>query len=139
MDNFVFYCKGHPNIRATHKSTLEFTKDEDLSLSGNCILGVSSTNNLADIPIELKGKIRSTSRILVEIHVNNYIDIIKGYGNSKLELSDKYAMIIRKSDFICSRTLMIKADKAAHDIDGRIIESMKNPNNKMKVSIQLME
>ncbi|WP_405298104.1 DUF371 domain-containing protein, partial [Methanobrevibacter sp.] len=43
---------------------------------------------------------------------------------------------IRKSDFTCSRTLMINADKAAKDLDGNLIEDLKN-EKVMEVTIKL--
>jgi hypothetical protein len=75
----------------------------------------------------------------VKLQVGNYTDYIKGFGDSNLELSDESVIIIRKSDFICSRTFMINADKAAKDIDRRIIAEMRNPNNKLKVIVKIME
>ncbi len=140
MDKYVFYCKGHPNVLATHKTTLEFTKDETISLKGDCIIGVSSTHSLSEFPIELRKKIKDpTTIILVKLQTGNYTDHIKGSGNSDLDLSDENVIIIRKSDFVCSRTLMINADKAAKDIDERIIKEMRNPNNNMKVMVQILE
>jgi hypothetical protein len=140
MESFVFYCKGHPNIRATHKSTLEFTTDEDLSLRGDCIIGVNSSENLSNFPLEFKEKIRSTTtEIVVKIQVGQYTDLIKGYGNPKLELTDKEAIVVRRSDFVCSRTMMINSDKAANDIKEQIITRMKNPGSKMKVTVMITE
>lgn len=37
---YSFTCCGHENITAKHKTTLEFTKDKDLRLEGDCIAGV---------------------------------------------------------------------------------------------------
>ncbi|MHA1953053.1 MAG: DUF371 domain-containing protein [Candidatus Heimdallarchaeaceae archaeon] len=140
MDNFVFYCNGHKNITATHKTTLEFTKDESLTLKGDCILGVNSSCNLINFPLELKERIRSPkTRILIHLQVGKYTDVIEGCGDSRLELSDEHAIIIRKSNFICSRTLMIKSDKAARDVNNKIIKSMKDPSIKMKITIQIKE
>ncbi|MCG3226395.1 MAG: DUF371 domain-containing protein [Candidatus Heimdallarchaeota archaeon] len=140
MDTFVFFCNGHPNINASHKTTLEFTKDESITTKGDCILGVNSSCNLINFPLELKKRIRSTEvRIWVHLQVGIYTDIIEGCGDSRLELSDEHALIIRKSDFICSRTLMIKSDKAAKDINDNIIKSMKDPSSKMKITIQIKE
>ena len=39
---YSFTCYGHENITAKHKTTLEFTKDKDLSLKGDCIVGVNA-------------------------------------------------------------------------------------------------
>ncbi|MCG3220164.1 MAG: DUF371 domain-containing protein [Candidatus Heimdallarchaeota archaeon] len=140
MDSFVFYCNGHPNIHATHKTTLEFTKDESLTPRGDCILGVNSSCNLINFPLELKERIKSPeARILVHLQVGRYTDTIEGCGDSRLELSDEHVIIIRKSEFICSRTLMIKSDKAARDVNDKIIKSMKDPSSKMKITIKIKE
>ncbi|HIP58595.1 MAG TPA: DUF371 domain-containing protein, partial [Archaeoglobus profundus] len=35
----VITAWGHPNITAKHRTTLEITKDEELSIRGDCIIG----------------------------------------------------------------------------------------------------
>src|SRR3989339_697243 len=37
-----FFIFGHKNIKATHRNTLEFTKDAEVSARGDCILGIRS-------------------------------------------------------------------------------------------------
>jgi hypothetical protein len=39
----VIFAQGHENILATHKTTLEFTKDKRLSKKGDCIVAVAGT------------------------------------------------------------------------------------------------
>ena len=133
-----FYCYGHKNVLCKHLSTLEFTTDDFLTLKGDCILGIRSTMSLISLPEKLKKIIRTdTTKIIVKIEVDNLIEEVVGYGSSKLELSDKHAIVIRKSSYTCSRTLMIGANKAAIDISRNIVHKMKNPNSKMKVTIQV--
>ena len=36
----IVIARGHPNIRATHKTTLEVTKEKELSPRGDCIIGI---------------------------------------------------------------------------------------------------
>ena len=38
--NFKIKAKGHKNVLSKHKSTFEITKDKELSLSGDCIIGL---------------------------------------------------------------------------------------------------
>ena len=38
----TFKAYGHENIRATHNRTIEFTKHKELSVRGDCIIGVNS-------------------------------------------------------------------------------------------------
>ena len=44
--SYSFTAYGHKNILATHKTTIEFTKDKELSLKGNCIVGVRADFDL---------------------------------------------------------------------------------------------
>ena len=46
---YKFYAFGHPNIQATHKTTLEFTKDEYVSLRGDCIIGIDADFDLKSL------------------------------------------------------------------------------------------
>ncbi|MGB9674949.1 MAG: DUF371 domain-containing protein, partial [Nanopusillaceae archaeon] len=40
---FVINVKGHKLVKATHKSTLEITKDNFLTERGDCIIGINSS------------------------------------------------------------------------------------------------
>jgi hypothetical protein len=44
-------------------------------------------------------------------------------------------MVIRKSDYVCSRTLAINADKAAFDLPKRIVDKLKDPKQKVKITL----
>jgi len=140
MVSFSFSCHGHSNVTSRHKSTLEFTTDSDLSLRGDCILGVRATANLNGLPSDIKKLLRNEkTRIKMMIRTADYTEEIWGNGHPELQLSDKTAIIVRKSDFICPRTLMIKANKSAIDISNEIRYMMKNPDSKMEVTIHLEE
>ena len=67
--------------------------------------------------------------------LNGY-DEITGFGHEDLELSHPTDIVIRKSDYTCSRTLMINADKAARDLDLDLVEDLKNGKT-MEVTIKL--
>ena len=43
---YSFTCYGHENIKAKHKTTLEFTKDTEMGLKGDCIVGVNADFSL---------------------------------------------------------------------------------------------
>ncbi|MFU8653884.1 DUF371 domain-containing protein [Methanotorris formicicus] len=126
---FVIYAKGHENIRGLHKTTLEITKEMHLTPKGDCIIGVSADKSMQDFPEEFKEKIRKSKKIIVEIEVEGIKDVVIGRGDERLILNHPTDIVIRKSDFICPRTLMIKADKGAKDINREIIEKLKNGAN----------
>lgn len=135
---FNFHCYGHANVSSTHRTTLEFTTESDLSTKGDCILAVKSTCSLRNLPDNLKEKIKIDGQtITVILEVNQKQEKIIGYGNSKLSFTDENAIIIRKSSFVCSRTLMINSNKAASDISRDIVNSLTTPGNVLNITIQV--
>ncbi len=120
-----FRISGHPNIRATHRSTLEFTKDDYLTPRGDCILGISSEKAVKDLDPGVKRLIRSGSNVYVVIVVDGIYDIIRALGSKLLTLDNENKMIVRKSDFISDSTLAIKADKSAIDVNRELVEKLR--------------
>ena len=45
---------GHPLIKATHETTFEITKEEKISLKGDCIIGVKANKSCKDLNDQLK-------------------------------------------------------------------------------------
>ncbi len=132
----VLYAKGHPNIKATHKTTLEITRETYVTPRGDCIIAVNATKAAKDLDPRLKKVIRRDDAIIVVVlETNGLKDIILAMGSSELLLSSQNKIIIRKSTYIESATLGIKSNKAARDIDRRLVEKLKNPDTVIKVKI----
>jgi len=126
---FVIKAKGHENVSATHKTTLEITKENYLTPTGHCIIGINANKSMADFSEEFKEKLRNAKKIIVEIDVEGLKEVIVGEGHRDLILNHPTDMVIRKSDYICSRTLMINANKSAKDINREIVKKLKNGAN----------
>jgi len=122
---FIVRAKGHKLISATHKSTFEITKENYLTERGNCIIGISANYSAREFPAWLKEYLREGKKIIIEIKVGNLSDFIEAYGNKELTFKDNKSFVIRKSNYIDDRTVAIKSNKAAIDIDRRIIELLK--------------
>ena len=135
-----FFVYGHENVLSTHATTLEFTKDSELSLKGDCILGVCATKSLCDFSDEFKKKIMDDkAKVSVEIEAGGVKDVVSGLGHPDLTLSDGEDVVIRKSGFVCGRTLCVHADKAAADVDKRIVECLKKSGSKAKITISVSD
>jgi hypothetical protein len=130
-----FEAYGHKNIRGTHKTTLEFTKDRNLSKNGDCIIGIRSQRSCLDLRTSTKIALHSSNKFLVRIAANHLIDEFIGYGNPKLLLRNKEDMVFRKSNFICDRTIMVSCTKAAKDINRNLINLLKDSETKITVEI----
>ena len=125
--NFKIRAKGHENVLSLHKSTFEITKDKDLSLSGDCIIGLDIDKSMEDFPKEFKEKLANDdTKIIIELKTPNASDEIEGYGHHDLTLSHPTDIVCRKSTFVCSRTLMIKSNKAAIDLNRDLIKDLAN-------------
>lgn len=123
----VIRARGHPNIRATHRSTLEITRDHDLTPRGDCIIGVEADKSAFELSDFFKDCIRSDGSVLIMvIEVEGFRDIILAHGHYLLELSDTRRVIIRKSNYVDRATLGIKASKAAVDIKRELVERLRN-------------
>ena len=135
--NFKIKAKGHENVLSLHKSTFEITKDKDLSLSGDCIIGLDIDKSMDDFPEEFKEKLANEdTKVIVELKTPNASDTIDGYGHHDLTLSHPTDIVCRKSTFVCSRTLMIKSNKAAIDLNRDLIKDLANGES-MEVNIIL--
>lgn len=133
---YSFIARGHENVTSLHKSTFEITTDESLTLKGDCIIGVKSDITLNDLPEELKNQIKTDDKkIELLLETDNFCDKIVGYGSSELTLNHPSDMVCRKSNFTCSRTLMINADKAAKDLDKNLINELKK-GSILKITIK---
>jgi hypothetical protein len=139
--NFVeikeeFYAYGHELIQATHKTTLEITKDNYLTKRGNCIIAIKSEKACVDLRPELKELIKTDgSKVIIKITVNNFEEIIEAEGSSKLILTSSNSIVIRKSDYIDERTLAIRANKASVDLDRNFVKNLRSVNSKVKIEI----
>jgi uncharacterized protein len=122
----TIHAKGHRNILATHKTTLQITKDDSISKRADCIVAVSADKSLSDLASDVKTALSSnTAKMRLTIKAGHMSEVITGFGSTNLSLSDTDDMVVRKSGFISGRTLMIGADKAARDLDRALVDKLK--------------
>ncbi len=127
---------GHKNVQATHKTTLEFTKDEQLSKKGDCIVAVATDKALAYLSAEFKENLRKPhAKLIILIEAGGIIEQVNAYGSPRLILTHPTDMVVRKSDYVCNRTLAVHADKAAQDLSKALVEKLKNPQQKVKITL----
>lgn len=132
---FTLKTKGHTNVTSRHKTTFEVTTDPEITLKADCIVGVASEKSMKDFSEEFKkALIQQDAEIKVILKTKNAVDEINGYGHPDLPLNHPTDIVCRKSEYICGRTLMIKADKAACDLNRDLIDDLAN-GEEMQVEI----
>lgn len=129
---------GHENIRSLHRRTIEITKEEYLTPNGDCIVGVGASTACADIPDELKQKLKEPkSKIKITIQTDSGQFEIRGIGDPHLILDHPTDIVIRKSGFICPRTLAINCDKASDSIPRTLVKSLQSSKSHGKFTIEV--
>ncbi|HEV2193432.1 MAG TPA: DUF371 domain-containing protein [Nitrosopumilaceae archaeon] len=136
--HFEISFNGHKNIRSLHPKTIEITTEPDLTLNGDCIIGVEASCGCNDIPEQMKNLMRnSKSEILFTISVKDVSFKVKGNGHENLILANPHDIVIRKSSFICPRTLAIHCDLASDSIPRQMIKTLQNPDSRGIFSIDI--
>jgi hypothetical protein len=127
---------GHRNIQSTNKTTFEITKETHLTKRGDCIIATGATKGAIDLNPRFKAVARSQdARITIKIEVNEEEETVTARGNPGLLFTHPTDLVVRKSDYVCGRTLAVRADKAACDLSRRLIEKLRNPDQKVKITL----
>jgi len=125
-----FSACGHKNLLGTHKNTFEVTKDKDLTLNGDCIIGVNSDFDLEKI----KSFIQNKEKIKIILEVDSLKEEINCSVNK--DFNDSHEIVVRRSDFASERTLGIKADRVCIDFSREFVEKMKDKDSKINILIK---
>lgn len=124
----VIEFRGHPNILATHRNTIEVTTDPHISRRADCIVGVDATKGCENLSESLKRHIQRSGQLSIVIAVGDLKFSFSGRGRSELELSDSRELVLRKSDFVSARTAAVFCNAAAIDIPRKMIEKLQDPD-----------
>ena len=129
QDEVIFY--GHPNIRSLHAKTIEITKDEHLTPRGDCIIGVKANKACADLDESFKHRLKSNlSVIKIEIMAGDESILISGRGDERLSMLNANDIVIRKTNFVCPRTMSVLCDKASSDVPRKLVRILQDQQTK---------
>jgi len=132
----VIFARGHENVQATHKTTFEITKEPILTKRGDCIIAVEATKGAANLPLKFKEKARKKgAQITITIEAGELKEVIRARGSPRLFFTHPTDLVVRKSDYVCSRTLAVRADKAADDLPRKLIEKMRDPSQRIRITL----
>jgi hypothetical protein len=129
---------GHENIQAIHPTTLMFTKEKQLSNTGDCIVAVAANKALADLTQTFKDNLRKPkTKLSIIIEAGGICEQINASGSPKLVLTHSTDIVIRKSNYVSDRTLAIDADKSSNQLSRELIAKLKNPKQKINITLFL--
>lgn len=122
----VIRARGHRNILARHRTTLEITKESEVTPRGDCIIGVSADKAAADLSPRFKEALRDDSAILIAVlEAGGLRDVVLAMGRRDLVLEHREKIILRKSEYVEPATVGVRANKAAGDISRDLVEELR--------------
>jgi len=128
---------GHPNVTGENPKTFEVTTEKTLTRRGDCIIAVNASKGAADLSEDFKKLARrDDTKITVIVRAGDVEERAVGWGSPKLSYAHKKSFVARKSRFTCSRTLMIRSDKASTDFSRDLIRRLQD--HRLKASIALI-
>lgn len=132
----IIIAHGHENIRSANKTTFEITKENHLTKRGDCIVAVDATKGAADLSQRFKKVVRNEdAQITIDIKADGEKETVKAWGSPELTLTHSTDLVVRKSSFVCNRTLAVRADKAACDFSRSLVEKLQNPKQKVTITL----
>jgi uncharacterized protein len=118
---------GHAMVSALHERTIEITTEEHLSPRGDCIIGVGASKGVAQLSPSMKRALRSDSaRVRFTIVTPGGQFSFDAKGSKDLSFESLTDMVIRRSSFVCGRTLAILAESSAREIPRGLVGTLKS-------------
>jgi hypothetical protein len=112
-----------------------FTREQHVSSEGDCVVAVGADKAGIDLCCEFKDKLsRDGARLTILIEAGGCSDVVTAYGSCRLSLTDASDLVVRKSGFVCGRTLGVKADKASLDLSRELVGVLKR-GERVKITL----
>jgi hypothetical protein len=129
-------ASGHPKIRADHPTTLEITKEGNLTEKGDCIIATRASKGCADLSAGFSKLVKNDeTHVTLTIEAGNRTETIRGHGSSKLTLHHSNDIVARKSNYVCNRTIMILADKSASDLHREFVKILRDSSTRIRIAL----
>ena len=119
------HAEGHENVAATHASTFEVTTDDYLTPAGDCILAIGADRAPSDFDPGFVSACRDAdARIEAVIRTGSHEATVTGRGHPDLAFGSDRSMVVRTSEYVDDRTVMVGADAAATDLDRGLVDAL---------------
>jgi Uncharacterized protein conserved in archaea len=121
----IFTARGHVNITATNKRTLEITKDPYVTSRGDCIVACCAEKAAGELRRDVLQALASRGVVVVVIEAGDIQDVVTGETPGVVPTSG-WRIVVRRSRYIDSSTVAISADKAAADLNKALVARLKS-------------
>jgi uncharacterized protein len=119
---------GHAMVRAMHARTIEITTEGHLTARGDCIIGVAAARGAAGLSTPMKKALGSDdARVRFTIVAPECEFSFHANGSKDLTFESATDVVIRTSEFVCGRTIAIKAESSAREIPRDLVRTLRSP------------
>lgn len=116
---------GHEHVTAQHASTLEVTSDDWLTPAGDCIVAVEADRVPDDFGDSFVTACREpTATITATFAAGEHEQTVTGHGHPDLTFESDRSMVLRTSEYVDDRTVMVGADTAAVGMDRTLVDAL---------------
>lgn len=116
---------GHEHVSADHASTFEVTTDDFLTPAGDCILAIDADRAPTDFAPEFVDTCQDAdTTITATIDVDGTTQTVTGSGHPELSFESDRSAVVRASNHVDDRTVMVDADHGAIGIDDQIVDAL---------------
>jgi|SRR5208337_1793366 len=118
-------CRGHPLILGTHPTTFEVTREEHLTSTGNCIIGIAADKGCAGLSPGFRELLAHDDAVLTTRLECGGISVeIRSRGSDQMTLDHPADMVWRRSTFVCGRTIGILSDQVAAGLPRELVKNL---------------
>lgn len=128
----LFHAWGNDKISATHKTTFEITKDDYVTASGDCIVGIASDFDVK----KLVYFVHHYRKVKITLRTGALEEVI--YAETNPGFKDDKEFVVRMGSHKTDRTFAVNADKSAKYFSREFVRALKT-GTPMEVNVEAAE
>jgi hypothetical protein len=121
---------GHPNVRATHRKTIELVREDEITARATCVIGVAAAIDEEALPA-LRGRVELT------IAVSDLSATVRGRINPAFRPGDP--LVVRRADAVTRDAVMIDASAAAADLDRELVARLASSDAVVEIRFRSLD
>ena len=118
---------GHPSIRATHRKTLELTRDPEITERATCVIGVA-----AELPEEELAALHG--RVALTLSAGGESVEVRGRLNPAFRPGDP--LVVRRAADVTRNAVVVDADVVAADVPRSFVAAATDPAARITVRVE---
>jgi hypothetical protein len=109
-------------VTALHPTTFEITTEDQLSIRGDCIIGMAAGRGPHELSTDFRELLsRDGAHLVTLLRCEGHEVRVRSQGSNAMTLDHPSDLVWRTSSFVCGRTVGIRSDTAARDLPRELI------------------